>query len=141
MHLVCKLLPDVIAQDCMCLAHILHGPKADGTHRLFAGTHALLGMSEVQPLLSIQDAEGVSILRYLFSTCLSLWNRQLVGRGHGVLGLGPFPGERCKPIRHWRGFLPSATTPGWQLRRAPCGNVIGAVCAPRSAPGLGLDAR
>lgn len=32
--------------------------------------------------------------RYLFSTCLSLWNKQLVGRGHGTLGLGPFPGGR-----------------------------------------------
>lgn len=28
---------------------------------------------------------------YFLSTCLSLWNKQLVGKEHGVLGLGPFP--------------------------------------------------
>lgn len=28
---------------------------------------------------------------YFFSTCLSLWNKRLVGKEHGVLGLGPFP--------------------------------------------------
>ncbi len=32
--------------------------------------------------------------RYFFSTCLSLWNKRLVGKEHGVLGLGPFPGMR-----------------------------------------------
>ncbi|CAK0780864.1 hypothetical protein CVIRNUC_005201 [Coccomyxa viridis] len=28
---------------------------------------------------------------YFFSTCISLWNRKLLGKGHGVLGKGPFP--------------------------------------------------
>eukprot|EP00891_Asterochloris_glomerata_P003104 jgi/Astpho2/3104/Aster-03393 len=36
---------------------------------------------ELQPIID----------RYLFSTCLSLWNRQLVGRGHGLFGKGAFP--------------------------------------------------
>ena len=31
--------------------------------------------------------------RYFFSTCISLWNRKLLGKGHGVLGKGPFPGD------------------------------------------------
>ena len=30
--------------------------------------------------------------RYFFSTLLSLWNRTLLGKGHGVLGKGAFPG-------------------------------------------------
>ena len=30
-------------------------------------------------------------LWYFFSTCLSLWNRTLLGRGHGVAGRGAFP--------------------------------------------------
>lgn len=28
----------------------------------------------------------------MFSTLLSLWNRKLVGEGHGVFGKGAFPG-------------------------------------------------
>lgn len=36
--------------------------------------------------------------RYMFSTLLSLWNRKLVGEGHGVFGKGAFPG-----------------TPSWQV--------------------------
>lgn len=37
--------------------------------------------------------------RYFFSTCLSLWNKRLVGKEHGVLGMGPFPGAAlsCPP--------------------------------------------
>ena len=31
--------------------------------------------------------------RYMFSTLLSLWNRKLVGEGHGVFGKGAFPGN------------------------------------------------
>ena len=37
--------------------------------------------------------------RYFFSTCLSLWNKRLVGKEHGVLGLGPFPGTRYSVTR------------------------------------------
>ena len=33
-----------------------------------------------------------NFFRYFFSTMLSLWNRKLVGTGHGVFGKGPFPG-------------------------------------------------
>lgn len=29
----------------------------------------------------------------MFSTMLSLWNRKLVGEGHGVFGKGAFPGR------------------------------------------------
>ena len=37
------------------------------------------------------SAYQIFLCRYFFSTCLSLWNRRLLGRGHGVFGLGPFP--------------------------------------------------
>ena len=33
------------------------------------------------------------VCRYFFSTLLSLWNRKLVGEGHGVFGKGAFPGH------------------------------------------------
>jgi len=35
----------------------------------------------------------VLLRRYFFSTCISLWNRKLLGQGYGVLGKGPFPGQ------------------------------------------------
>ncbi len=30
--------------------------------------------------------------RYFFSTLLSLWNRTLLGKSHGIFGMGAFPG-------------------------------------------------
>lgn len=43
--------------------------------------------------------------RYFFSTLLSLWNRKLVGEGHGVFGKGAFPGESCNNC--WNDFVTS----------------------------------
>ncbi len=37
-------------------------------------------------------------LRYFFSTLLSLWNRKLVGEGHGVFGKGAFPGTSAAAL-------------------------------------------
>ena len=41
-------------------------------------------------VLTVQHLHLLS--RYFFSTLLSLWNRTLLGKGHGVLGKGAFPG-------------------------------------------------
>lgn len=49
-------------------------------------------------IFSEQNVPSVAIpslaaYRYFFSTLLSLWNRKLVGEGHGVFGKGAFPGK------------------------------------------------
>ena len=36
----------------------------------------------------------ICLRRYFFSTLLSLWNRTLLGKGHGVFGMGAFPGKQ-----------------------------------------------
>ena len=49
--------------------------------------------SHKEGLLAGEQGEFAAC-RYFFSTLLSLWNRTLLGKGHGVLGKGAFPGER-----------------------------------------------
>lgn len=43
---------------------------------------------------TITNAEPLFMFgRYFFSTCLSIWLTQLLGKRHGIFGRGPFPGE------------------------------------------------
>ncbi len=58
--------------------------------------------------------------RYVFSTGLSLYNKQLVGKEHGIFGKGAFPGKRqhsgCWAVASKA--IPSLTTPFPRVRSA-----------------------
>lgn len=71
-----------------------------------------LCQTDVTPVLSGRPRFHRMLCRYFFSTCLSLWNKRLVGKEHGVLGLGPFPGARGCVFRH-HCFA-------WQMPRMSC---------------------
>jgi hypothetical protein len=52
--------------------------------------------------------------RYFFSTLLSLWNRTLLGKSHGIFGMGAFPGATALAFRRTQ-------EPPGALRLTPCG--------------------
>jgi len=65
---------------------------------------------------------GAPPRRYFFSTLLSLWNRTLLGKSHGIFGMGAFPGAAALALRRTQeppGAL-TLTRRGPGARQRPC---------------------